>query len=130
LAAIPAKDFDWYLQTAAEQELEIITRLLLYHSERREAAVNNQKRIVGGRIDDLIEFAAAGNRMGCIVVDPPWLILGSTLPYEAIEMDELRASVQQAGFSIPAEATARSTIISRYPLLVRDTGRSRLPCMQ
>jgi N6-adenosine-specific RNA methylase IME4 len=90
LAAIPAKDFDWYLRTAAEQELEITTRLLLYHSERRQTAVNNQKRIVDGRIDDLIEFAAAGNRMGCIVVDPPWPILGSTLPYQAMETDELR----------------------------------------
>jgi hypothetical protein len=43
-----------------------------------------------GAIDDLIGFAAAGNRMGCIVVDPPWSILGSTLPYEAIEFDELK----------------------------------------
>jgi hypothetical protein len=70
LAAIPARDFDWYLRTAAEQEWEITTRLLLHYSERRQATVNNQKRIIGGRIDDLIEFAAAGNRMGCIVVDP------------------------------------------------------------
>jgi hypothetical protein len=30
----------------------------------------------------------------------------------------------------PPEATARSTIISPRPLLVRDKGRSRLPCMQ
>ena len=36
LAEIPAKDFDWYLRTAAEDELEITTRLLLYHSERRQ----------------------------------------------------------------------------------------------
>jgi N6-adenosine-specific RNA methylase IME4 len=28
--------------------------------------------------------------MGCIVVDPPWPILGSILPYEAIELDELK----------------------------------------
>src|SRR5580704_10776005 len=90
LAAIPAKDFDWYLRTAAAQEWEITTRLLLHHSERRQATAKNQQRIVGGRINDLIEFAAAGNRMGCIVVDPPWSILGSTLPYEAIEWDELR----------------------------------------
>jgi N6-adenosine-specific RNA methylase IME4 len=90
LAAIPAKDFDWYLGTAAEQELEITTRLLLYQSERRQATAKNQQRIVGGRITDLIEFAAAGNRMGCIVVDPPWSILGSTLPYEAIEFGKLK----------------------------------------
>jgi N6-adenosine-specific RNA methylase IME4 len=90
LAEIPAKDFDWYLRTAAAQEWEITTRLLLYYSERRQATAKNQQRIVGGRINDLIEFAAAGNRMGCIVVDPPWSILGSTLPYEAIKLDELK----------------------------------------
>lgn len=90
LAEIPARDFDLYLRTAAEQEWEITTRLLLYHSDRRQATAKNQQRIVGGRIDDLIEFAAAGNRMGCIVVDPPWPILGSILPYEAIKFDELK----------------------------------------
>jgi N6-adenosine-specific RNA methylase IME4 len=90
LAEIPAKDFDLYLRTAAAQEWEITTRLLLHYSERRQATANNRQRIIGGRVDDLIEFAAAGNRMGCIVVDPPWSILGSTLPYEAIEWDELR----------------------------------------
>jgi hypothetical protein len=53
LAAIPTKDFDWYL-TAAEQELEITTRLLLHYSERRQATAKN--RIVEGRIDDLVDF--------------------------------------------------------------------------
>src|ERR1700747_3444638 len=90
LAAIPAKDFDWYLRTAAAQEWEITTRLLLHYYQRRQATAENRQRIVGGRIDDLTEVAAAGHRMGCIVVDPPWLIPGSTLPYEAIEMDELK----------------------------------------
>jgi N6-adenosine-specific RNA methylase IME4 len=101
LASIPAKDFDWYLRTAADQELEITTRLLLYHSERRQATAENRQRIVGGRIDDLIEFATAGNRMGCIVIDPPWPILGSILPYEAIELNEL------LDFPIPELAAAR-----------------------
>ena len=90
LAAIPVKDFERYLGTAAEQEWEITTRLLLHYFERRRATASNRQRIVGGRIEDLIGFAAAGNRMGCIVIDPPWPILGSTLPYEAVEMDELR----------------------------------------
>src|SRR5215813_3087514 len=89
LASIPANDFDLYLRTAAEQEWEITTRLLLHHYERRHARAANRQRIVGGHIDDLIEFAVGGNRMGCIVIDPPWPILGSTLPYDAIEMDEL-----------------------------------------
>jgi MT-A70 len=91
LAAIPTNDFDLYLKTATEQEWEITTRLLLHHYERRQTTAKNRQRIIGGRVDDLIEFAAAGNRMGCIVVDPPWSILGSILPYDAIEMDELRA---------------------------------------
>jgi hypothetical protein len=88
LAAIPAKDFDWYLRTAAAQEWEITTRLLLHYYQRRQATAENRQRIVGGRIDDLMEFAAAGNGMGCIVVDPPWLIPGSTLPYEAIDRSQ------------------------------------------
>jgi hypothetical protein len=72
LAEIPAKDFDWYLRTAAAREWEITTRLLLYYSKRRQATAKNQQRIVGGRIDDLIEFARAGHRVGCVVIDPPW----------------------------------------------------------
>ena len=80
------------LEDGGSPEWEITTRLLLYYSERRHATAKNQQRIVGGRIDDLIEFAAARNRMGCIVVDPPWSILGSILPYVAIEWDELRIS--------------------------------------
>jgi N6-adenosine-specific RNA methylase IME4 len=90
LAAIPAIDFDLYLKMATQRESEITTRLLLHHYERQRATAENRQRIVGGRIDDLIEFAAAGNQMGCIVIDPPWPMLGSTLPYDAIEMDELR----------------------------------------
>ena len=48
LAEIPAKDFDWYLRTAAAQEWEITTRLLLHYFEPRQAAAKNQQRIVGG----------------------------------------------------------------------------------
>jgi len=43
LAEIPAKDFDWYLRTAAAQEWEITTRLLLYYSERRQATAKDQQ---------------------------------------------------------------------------------------
>jgi N6-adenosine-specific RNA methylase IME4 len=90
LAAIPAMNFETYLGTAIENEWEITTRLLLNYSDRRQATAKNQQRIVGGRVADLIDFAAAGNRMGCMTVDPPWPIFGSTLPYEAIEFDELK----------------------------------------
>jgi hypothetical protein len=37
LAAIPAKDFDWYLRMAAARGWEITTRLLLHYSKRRQA---------------------------------------------------------------------------------------------
>ena len=90
LAAIPAKDFDWYLGTAAKQEWEITTRLLLHHSARRQATAKNQQRIVGGRIDDLIGFARTGPKMGSILIDPPWPIAGTTLPYMHIHMGDLR----------------------------------------
>ena len=56
LAAIPAKDFDWYLRTAAAQEWEITTRLLLHYPERRQATAKNRQRIVGGASPRLIEF--------------------------------------------------------------------------
>jgi MT-A70 len=69
LAEIPAKDFDWYLRTAAAK---------------------NQQRIVGGRIDDLIGFARTGPKMGSILIDPPWPIAGTTLPYMHIHMGDLR----------------------------------------
>jgi N6-adenosine-specific RNA methylase IME4 len=91
LAAIPTIDFETYLGTAVELEWEVTTRSLLHHSERRQATAKNRERIVGGRVADLIGFAAAGNRMGCIVVDPPWSIPGAlTLPYNVIGVDELK----------------------------------------
>src|ERR1044071_5526168 len=65
LADIPAGDFEEYLATARERRREITTRLLLVHSDRRQATVRNQQRIVGGRVEDLIEFSRAGHRMGC-----------------------------------------------------------------
>jgi N6-adenosine-specific RNA methylase IME4 len=91
LAAIPERDFETYLGTATEQEWEITTRLLLHHFYRRQATAQNRDRIVGGRVADLIEFAAAGHRMGCIVVDPSWSTPGAlTLPYDVIDVDELK----------------------------------------
>jgi hypothetical protein len=58
----PAKDFDWYLRTAAAQEWEITTRLLLHPSERRQPQRRTDIGIVGGRIDDLMDvFQQPGN---------------------------------------------------------------------
>ena len=42
LVEIPAKDFDWYLRTAAAEEWEITTRLLLHYSGRRQATAKNR----------------------------------------------------------------------------------------
>jgi N6-adenosine-specific RNA methylase IME4 len=90
LATIPERDFEAYLREAHLKGWEITTGHLLHYCQRREAAAKTRQRIVGGRVSDLTEFARTGHRMGCIVVDPAWSILGSTLPYEAIEMDELK----------------------------------------
>ncbi len=91
LAAIPTRDFEMYLGTAVELEWEITTRLLLHHSERRQATAKNRERIVGGRVADLIEFAAAGHRMGCVLIDPPWPTPGAlSLPYDVIDLDDLK----------------------------------------
>jgi N6-adenosine-specific RNA methylase IME4 len=89
LAEIPNSDFEWYLGAAVEHEWEITTRRLFIHSERRQAKAKNRERIIGGRVDDLVKFARTGPKIGCIVIDPPWPIFGSTLPYDAISLDEL-----------------------------------------
>ena len=57
LAAIPQRDFDSWLRRAHHHELEITTRLLLTICEQRQAAARNRKRIIGGRVDDLVAFA-------------------------------------------------------------------------
>jgi len=65
---------------------------LLGLSERRQASSRNRQRIVGGRVADLIEFVSTGPKMGCIVIDPPWPIAGSSvLPYMGIQVDDLKA---------------------------------------
>jgi N6-adenosine-specific RNA methylase IME4 len=46
---------------------------------------------VGGQVSDLIEFAQAGNRMGTILIDPPWPTVNAALPYLSITPDELQS---------------------------------------
>jgi N6-adenosine-specific RNA methylase IME4 len=90
LAAISQREFEAWLRGAYQHELEITTRDLLNMCERREAPAKNQKRIVGGRVKDLVEFARR-NKMGTIVIDPPWHIPGSSvLPYLTVTLDELQ----------------------------------------
>jgi N6-adenosine-specific RNA methylase IME4 len=90
IAAVPASEFEAYFREAHDAGWEITTRLLLHYCQRRQAAVGNRQRIVGGRVADLIEFARTGPKMGCIVIDPPWPIAGTTLPYMHIHLDDLR----------------------------------------
>jgi hypothetical protein len=97
VAAIPAGDFETYLATAHDEQSESTTRMLLGYSDRRQATARKRQRIVGGQVEDLLEFTATGQRMGCIVIDPPWPVLGATLPYQAIEFDYLKAAGGKAG---------------------------------
>jgi N6-adenosine-specific RNA methylase IME4 len=91
IAAVPTVDFEWYLRTAHKENWEITTRGLLSSCERRQAVSRNRQRIVGGRVADLMEFARAGPRLGCIVIDPPWPIAGAILPYMDIQVEELQS---------------------------------------
>src|SRR5258708_298669 len=84
LAAIPLKLFEDFLVQAHRIEWEITSRALIHACEHRQAATENQKRVTGGRIDDLVEFAHSGNRMGTLYIDPPWQIPGVVLPYFSI----------------------------------------------
>jgi hypothetical protein len=117
LAAISAAEFERYLKSAREREWEITTRQLLYLCERRQAARKNRQRIVGGHVSDLVEFARFGNRMGTILIDPPWATLNALLPYSSITPDELQ--------SLPIPALSRRAVPSSH---VGDREQLRLRC--
>jgi N6-adenosine-specific RNA methylase IME4 len=90
ISAIPTAEFEAYLRRARQPGWEITTRQLLYLCDRRQAGARNRQRIVGGQVSDLIEFAKSGNRMGTILIDPPWPTVNSVLPYLSITPDELQ----------------------------------------
>jgi len=90
LATIPSKLFEGYLAEAHRIGWEITTRALIHVCDRRQAAAKNRRRIVGGRVDDLVAFARAGNRVGCLYIDPPWHVPGVVLPYLSVTPDELQ----------------------------------------
>jgi len=102
LAAIPDWIFHAYLRDAADQGDEITTRALLGVAERQTSGERNRQRIRGGTVADLVEFAAAGHRVGTVLVDPPWAVPGASalLPYETISVDELKA-LPVASFCAP-----------------------------
>jgi N6-adenosine-specific RNA methylase IME4 len=54
---------------------------------RQERETGNE---LGGQVSDLIEFAKSGNRMGTILIDPPWPTVNAVLPYLSITPDELQ----------------------------------------
>jgi N6-adenosine-specific RNA methylase IME4 len=89
IAAVPTAEFESYLKTAHEQEWEITTRLLLRAYERPQATERSQQCAVGGRVDDLIDFARNGPKMGCILVDPSWP-MRNALPYSAVNLGDLK----------------------------------------
>jgi hypothetical protein len=89
IAAVPIAEFEAYLREAHEREWEITTRLLLRQYERGQTTERNRQRLVGGRVDDLIEFVRNGPKMGCIVVDPSWP-MRNALPYLAIDLGHLK----------------------------------------
>ena len=104
LAAMPVAEFRAWLDQAQERQIEICTRDLLNFFDRREAARRNRQRIVGGQVADLVAFARAGNRVGTVYLDPPWPFDGTVLPYESIDLNELR------NLPIPALAAERCHI--------------------
>jgi N6-adenosine-specific RNA methylase IME4 len=90
LARIPARLFETFIRDAERAENEISTRALLTLADRKMAAQRNRRKIIGGVVDDLLEFARSGPKMGCIYVDPPWRIPGaSVLPYQTMAPEEL-----------------------------------------
>jgi N6-adenosine-specific RNA methylase IME4 len=118
IAAVSTTEFERYLRTAHEQEWEITTRLLLRDYERRQATKKNWLHVVGGRVDDLIDFARNGPKMGCIVVDPSWP-MRNALPYMAIDLGNLK------NLPIPDLAAERChlhmwTLPNRHHLLAYD----------
>jgi N6-adenosine-specific RNA methylase IME4 len=89
IAAVSTTEFERYLRIAHEQEWEITTRLLFRGYERRQQTEKNSQQVVGGVVDDLIDFARNGPKMGCIVVDPSWP-MRNALPYSAIDVHTLK----------------------------------------
>jgi N6-adenosine-specific RNA methylase IME4 len=51
--------------------------------------IGSQQCAVGGRVDDLIDFARNGPKMGCILVDPSWP-MRNALPYSAVNLGDLK----------------------------------------
>lgn len=91
LAAIPFDEFDDLLKRAIRADWELTARWVLNVAEHSARRRRNLDHIAGGTIADLHAFAAAGNRMGCILLDPPWPIPGVQLPYPTMDLDELRS---------------------------------------
>jgi N6-adenosine-specific RNA methylase IME4 len=101
LADIPTAIFDHYIRDTTNQKHELTARGLWLFAERLVMRTRNKQKIVGGRVDDLLEFAGR-TKVGTILLDPPWSLEGVTPPYEMIGPDELRA------LPIPDLAAARS----------------------
>jgi N6-adenosine-specific RNA methylase IME4 len=90
LAAVPADKFEDYFIAAHKEEWEITARFLLVRSRRLKVREQNRERIVGGSVNDLIEFSDH-KKMGTILIDPPWFVEGMPItPYDFINISDMR----------------------------------------
>ena len=89
LAAIPQPVFDDHIARVIERGDELTARRLLLHAEFTKQAELNRRKIVGGKVDDLLAWAKS-NKAGTILLDPAWPIPGGrSIPYETISPDDL-----------------------------------------
>jgi N6-adenosine-specific RNA methylase IME4 len=101
LVDIPTELFETYIADVKTKNQELTTRSLVLLGERTVAREHNRQRVVGGRVDDLIEFAGRV-KCGTILLDPPWPIEGNpVLPYVTCSVDEIKQ------LPIPAMAAPR-----------------------
>lgn len=92
LAEVPLSIFNTYIADLIDSEDELTSRGLLLHAERRTHGERTSQRVRGGTVADLVAFAAAGHRVGTVLVDPPWPVEGASalLPYAATTIEDLK----------------------------------------
>jgi hypothetical protein len=54
LGAIPLAMFDAYIRKVVDRGDELLTRQLILHAESRSQSELNRRKVVGGRVDDLL----------------------------------------------------------------------------
>jgi len=69
IASVPERQFERYITQANEITTADVLRIAKATKRHRQA----RRRFKGGLVSDLESFAAAGQRVGTIYADPPWL---------------------------------------------------------